>query len=109
MSKKLLHLHLEDGFGNPSTLTCWHTNSGLSYSMYQGHGSSGMGYSLSNIQFYKYDRDGNINWQRNASLPIENLPNETLSQFKERVIDMLDKSTYDIVNIVNTNVSFAPE
>ena len=108
MSKKILHVHLEDNYGNPSTLTCWHTNSGLSYSMYQGHGSSGMGLALSNIQFYTY-KDGQIKWQRHASLPIENLPNETLSQFKERVIDMLDKSTENVVKIVNTNVSFAPE
>jgi len=108
MSKKLLHLHLEDNLHNPATLICRLGDSGISYTYYQGHGSSGMGYALSNIQFYTYEY-GRIKWQRHASLPMENLPNETLSQFKERVIDMLDKSTENIVKVVNTNVSFAPE
>ena len=103
MSKKLLHLHLEDNYGNPSTLICRLGDSGISYTYYQGHGSSGMGYSLSNIQFYTIE-NGDIRWQRNASLPIENLPNETISQFTRRVMDMLDKSTTNIVKAINTKV-----
>ena len=104
---KLLHLHLEDGMGNPKTLKCILANGGIRYTMYGGHGTSGMGFSLSNIQFYKYDRDGQLEWLRHASLPIENLPSETKEQFKQRVIDMLDMSTHKIVNIINTQVKFA--
>ena len=95
--------------GNPTTLTCWLTNSGISYNMYSGHGSSGMGNSLSNIQFYRLNTKGQIQWMPNASLPVENLPHETLTQFKRRVLDMLDKSTYHLVKAINTEVKFAPE
>ncbi len=108
MSKIILHVHLSDRCSNPSTLICRLGDSGISYTYYQGHGSSGMGYALSNIQFYTYE-NGRMKWQRNASLPIENLPNEKLSEFKQRVLDMLNKSTEHIVKVVNTEVSFAPE
>lgn len=97
--EKLLHLHLEDSMGNLKTLICTTDENGIYYSMYGGVGSSGMGFAVSNIQFYTII-DGNIKWLKYASLPIDTKLNETKEDFKKRVIDMLNHSTYDVVKIV---------
>ena len=97
--EKLLHLHLSDGYGNLKTLICTTDENGIYYSMYGGVGSSGMGFAVSNIQFYTII-DGRIKWLKYASLPIDTKLNETKEDFKKRVIDMLNHSTYDIVKIV---------
>ena len=97
--EKLLHLHLSDSMGNLKTLICTTDENGIYYSMYGGVGSSGMGFAVSNIQFYTII-DGNIKWLKYASLPIDTKLGETKEDFKKRVIDMLNHSTYDIVKIV---------
>lgn len=102
--EKLLHLHLEDVYGNLSTLICTTDSNGIYYSLYGGIGSSGTPFAVSNIQFYdvfinEYNRR-DISWNRNASLPIDTRLGETKEEFKERVIDMLNNSTYDVVKIV---------
>ena len=51
--------------------------------------------------------NGNIAWKRDRSLPVDTLENETLDQFKQRVIDMLSKSTSKVVKVVNTDIKFA--
>jgi len=104
--EKLFHFHLEDGYGNAKTLVCLVVNGSIKYSLYGGHGSSGTPFSLSNIQYYDIV-NGNMNWKRNASLPVSNLEGETKEQFKERVKVMLKNSTVNFVKEVNTNVTFA--
>ena len=103
---KILHLHLEDGCKNAKTFLCILKNGSISYTMYGGHGSSGVGFAISNIQFYEM-KNGRINWLRNASLPVENLANESLEEFKERVLSMLRYSTAKVVRVINTNVTFS--
>lgn len=104
-SKKLLHLHLKDGYGNKETLICRLKNGSIIYTLYGGWGSSGTPFSLRNIQFY--DRvNGNIDWIPNRSLPIENLEGETVDEFKSRVINMLNNSTSKVVKEVSTEVTF---
>jgi len=103
-NRKLFHLHLKDSMENKSTLICRLTDGNIRYTYYQGTGSSGMGYALSNIQLY--DRvNGNMHWNK-KSLPIENLENETLIDFKHRVINILNNSTNKVVRDVNVNVNF---
>ena len=104
--EKLFHFHLEDGYGNAKTLVCLVVNGSIKYSFYGGHGSSGTPFSVSNIQYYDIV-NGNMNWKRNASLPVSNLEGETKEQFKERVKAMLNNSTVKVVGEVNTNVTFA--
>ena len=78
----------------------------IKYSLYGGHGSSGTPFALSNIQFF--DRvNGNINWKRGRSLPVDTLQGETKEDFKYRVKDMLNNSTVSVVGEVSTNVTFA--
>ena len=103
--KIILHLHLKDSMGNMSTLICRLDDGSIRYILYGGTGSSGTSFSVSNIQFYEVI-NRKMNWLRDASLPIENLEDETLDQFKNRVIDMLNHSTNKVVKEVNTNVSF---
>jgi hypothetical protein len=104
-SKTLLHLHLQDGYGNKKTLICTLKDGRISYTLYGSWGSSGVSFSLSNIQFY--DRvDGRIHWKRGRSLPVENLEGETLDEFKSRVINMIKNSTLKIVKEVSTEVTF---
>jgi len=107
MTKKILHLHLEDSMGNKETLICRLKNGSLKYSLYGGHGSSGTPFSLRNIQYYEVTNGGNIRWLRDESLPVEALPNETLEEFKKRVINKLNNSTSKVIREVSTNVSFA--
>ena len=104
--EKLFHFHLKDGYDNAKTLVCRLVNGSIKYSFYGGHGSSGTPFSLSNIQYYDIV-NGNMAWERNASLPVSNLEGETKEQFKERVKAMLKNSTVDFVKEVNTNVTFA--
>ena len=106
MRKKILHLHLKDGMDNMKTLICNLRDGSIEYIMYGGTGSSGMGFAVSNIQFYDLV-NGNIAWKRDRSLPVDTLENETLDQFKQRVIDMLSKSTSKVVKVVNTDIKFA--
>jgi hypothetical protein len=104
--EKLFHFHLEDGMKNKETLVCNLIDGSIKYSLYGGHGSSGTPFALSNIQFF--DRvNGNINWKRGRSLPVDTLHNETKEQFKYRVKAMLNNSTAKVVGEVNTNVTFA--
>lgn len=104
--EKLFHFHLEDGYGNAKTLVCLVVNGSIKYSFYGGHGSSGMPFSLSNIQYYDII-GGHMAWKRDASLPVSNLEGETKEQFKERVKAMLKNSTVNFVKEVSTNVTFA--
>ena len=103
--RKLFHLHLGDAMGNKKTLVCRLKDGSIRYSYYGGTGDSGTRFSLSNIQFYDVV-DGDMRWNSNASLPIENLPGETVEQFKDRVVGMLNNSTNKVINEVNTNVKF---
>lgn len=102
---KLLHLHLRDSMKNKSTLIARLKDGSISYTFYRGTTSSGMGLSLRNIQFYDVV-NGSMKWDDNKSLPIENLPNETKEEFKQRVIDMLNNSTEKVDKVVNTEVTF---
>lgn len=104
-NKKLFHLHLSDSMGNKKTLICRLKDGSIRYSFYGGTGDSGTPFSLSNIQFYTVV-SGDMRWDRNRSLPIENLPGETVEQFKDRVIGMLSNSTNKVINEVSTNVKF---
>ena len=97
--EKLLHLHLSDSMGNLKTLICTTDENGIYDSMYGGVGSSGMGFAVSNIQFYTII-DGNIKWLKYASLPIDTKLGETKEEFKKRVIDMLNNSTDKVVKVV---------
>ena len=104
--EKIFHFHLEDDSKNAKTLICLLENGSIKYSFFGGHGSSGSGFSLSNIQYY--DRiDGRISWRRDASLPVSTLEDETKEQFKKRVKNMLKNSTINFLKEINTNVTFA--
>ena len=92
---KILHLHLADSMGNKSTLIGRLIDGSIRYMFYGGTGASGTPFSLRNIQFYDRDR----------SLPIENLEGETVTQFKDRVIAMLNNSTDKVIKDINTNVT----
>jgi len=48
-----------------------------------------------------------MRWDRNKSLPVDTLGGETLEQFQQRVIDMLNHSTDKVVKVINTEVKFA--
>lgn len=106
MNKKILHLHLEDGYGNLSTLICRLKEGSIKYIFYGGTGSSGTPYSLSNIQFYDLVNE-NISWNRNKSLPVDTRLGETEQEFKLRVINMLKHSTRKVINVVSNEVKFA--
>lgn len=106
MNKKILHLHLEDGYGNLSTLICNLKDGSIRYTLYGGTGSSGTPFALSNIQFFDLV-NGNINWDRNKSLPVDTRLGETEEEFKERIINMLNHSTKKVVNVVSNEVTFA--
>ena len=106
MNKKILHLHLKDSMGNMSTLICRLVDGSIKYTLSGGTGSSGTPYSLSNIQYYDVV-NGNMRWDRNKSLPVDTLEGETLEQFQQRVIDMLNNSTDKVVKVINTEVKFA--
>ena len=104
--EKLFHFHLEDGMKNKKTLVCNLVDGSIKYSFYGGHGSSGTPFSLSNIQYYDVV-NGNMNWKRGRSLPVDTLHGETKEDFKYRVKDMLYHSTVSVVGEVSTNVTFA--
>jgi hypothetical protein len=91
---KICHLHLEDSMGNAKTLVCRLEDGSIRYVSFFGWGSSGMGNSLSNFQ---------------CDLPMDkNSEDETVEQFKQRVIDTVNKkSIYRVVKEVSTNVVFA--
>ncbi len=75
---KIAHLHLLDGLDNKYTLVCRLTEEGsLRYIHYGGWGSSGMGYSLCNLQ---------------CDLPLQKKYD---SQTKEEFVEWL-------INIINT-------
>jgi hypothetical protein len=90
--QKLLHLHLSDSLGNKSTLVCRLRDGSIRYILYGGTGSSGTPFSLSNLQ---------------VSLPIENKEGESLEEFKNRVIGVVNRSTENVIKVVNTKVSFS--
>ncbi len=106
MSKKILHLHLKDTIGNMSTLICRLVDGSIEYTLFGGTGSSGTPYSLKNIQYYDVV-NGNLRWDKNKSLPVDTLNGETLEQFQQRIIDMLNYSTNKVVKVINTEVKFA--
>ena len=101
---KILHLHLADSMGNKSTLIGRLTEGSIKYIFYGGTGASGTPFSLRNIQFYDVE-SGSMLWRRDRSLPIENLEGETVPQFKDRVIAMLNNSTDKVIKDINTNVT----
>ena len=90
---KILHLHLADSMGNKKTLIGRLTEGSIKYILYGGTGSSGTPFSLRNIRF------------DDKSLPIENLEGETVTQFKNRVIAILNKSTDKVIKDININVT----
>ena len=90
--EKLFHFHLEDGMKNKKTLVCNLINGSIKYAFYGGQGSSGTPFALSNIQYYDVV-NGNMNWKRGRSLPVDTLQGETKEDFKYRVKDMLYHST----------------
>ena len=106
MNKKILHLHLEDSMGNKKTLICKLIEGSIRYIFYGGIGSSGTPFSLSNIQFYDLV-NGDMNWKRNATLPVDTFEGETEEEFKERIINMLNHSTDKVTNVVSNEVKFA--
>ena len=77
---KIAHLHLLDYMDNKKTLVCRLTDEGsLKYIHYGGWGSSGMGYSLSNLQ---------------CDLPLEKLFDEqTKGEFVEWLIDIINNQS----------------
>lgn len=93
-SKKILHFHVADSMGNRYTLICRLTNGSIRYTFYGGHGSSGMGFALSN------------HFRGNSELPMENNEGETLDQFKQRVRSVVRKTTLSVVKEVSTKVTF---
>jgi len=90
---KLCHLHLQDSMGNPKTLICRLEGGSVHYNLYGGHGSSGMAFSLSNLQ---------------CELPIEkNSPDESREDFVRRVVRNINwKSVCKVVKEVDCNVTF---
>ncbi len=104
--EKLFHFHLEDGMKNKKTLVCNLINGSIKYAFYGSHGSSGTPFALSNIQYYDVV-NGNMNWKRGRSLPVDTLQGETKEDFKYRVKDMLNNSTVSVVGEVSTNITFA--
>jgi len=90
---KLCHLHLKDSMGNSKTLICRVEGGSVHYNLYGGHGSSGTGFSLSNLQ---------------CTLPIEKLsPKETKEAFVKRIIDEVNyNSVCRVVKQVDCNVTF---
>jgi len=106
-SKKLFHFHLSDSMGNKKTLIATLSDGSINYSMYGGVGSSGMGFALSNIQYYKMV-NGDMRWYRRneMSLPLSNLPNESINEFNDRVKSILQNSTHKVINEVSTQVTF---
>jgi len=99
---KIFHFHLEDGLGNPSTLTCRLVDGSIKYSYYTGHTSNGIPLALSNLQ---------VGYKHGCELPMDNLTtlgNKLSKQeFTDRcryIINM--DSTKRIVNEVETEVTF---
>jgi len=90
---KLCHLHLRDSMGNPKTLICRLEEGAVHYTMYGGHGSSGMGFSLSNLQ---------------CTLPIEKLSKkETKEEFVKRIVKVINcESVCRVIKQVDCNVTF---
>lgn len=87
--KTLGHFLLEDYNGNKSSLILrLNESSGyISYRLYMGHGSSGMGESLSNLQCKK-----SVGGRQEEGLPYEKASaKETIDEFKERVIEAINK------------------
>jgi len=87
--KVLGHFLLEDYNDNKSSLILrLNESSGyISYRLYMGHGSSGMGEALSNLQCVK-----SIGGRREDALPYEKVrADETMDEFKQRVIEAIDK------------------
>jgi hypothetical protein len=105
MNTKLFHLHLKDVHGNLKTLICRLKDGSIVYSLYGGTGSSGPAYALSCIQFYDLV-NGNMSWNE-KSLPIENEEGESAEEFKQRVLDMLNHSTYEVIKDVSIQVKFS--
>lgn len=90
---KLCHLHLQDSLGNKKTLICRLEEGSIRYTLYGSHGSSGIGFSLSNLQ---------------CELPVEKLsPEETKEEFVRRVVRNINwKSVCKVVKEVDCNVTF---
>lgn len=93
MSKQLVaHLQIKDPHGNKETLKCW-VGESVSYSLYGGWNSSGLPFSLSNLQ---------------CNLPMYPKPNETVEDFKQRIIDTINNKSVCTVHIdVPTKIKFA--
>lgn len=92
MSDKIFHFHIEDGFGNKSTLECKLINGSIKYSYYSGTSSSGIPLALSNLQ---------------CSLPVDNKNKMSKQAFKEMVRHIINnESTRRVVNEVETEVTF---
>lgn len=101
---KIAHLHLADGYNNPYTLVCSLVDESIKYKFYSGYGSSGIPNSLRNIQFYDIV-NGNMKWL-DKSLPLENYEDESIQEFRSRIIQMLNNSTHPVVKEIKTQVTF---
>ena len=92
MSDKIFHFHIEDGFGNKSTLECKLINSSIKYSYYSGTSSSGVPLSLSNLQ---------------CLLPVDNKTKLSKQEFTDMVRHIINnESPRRVVNEVETEVTF---
>ncbi len=105
-NKKIIHLQLKDGFGNKSTLVCRLKNGSIVYILYKGWGDSGIGYSLSNIQFYEVVGNSK-KWNNDITLPLYTEEGETIEEFQDRIILTMMNSTETICNNIPTEVKFA--
>lgn len=92
-NRKIAHFQLRDYSENSYTLICNLKNGSISYVMYGGHGSSGIPFSLSNLQ---------------CTLPVAPLEDETEEQFVDRIQYIIDKHSVKYVESrVPVNVTFA--
>ena len=97
--QKIFHFHLEDGMKNKSTLICELNNGSIKYRFYGGTTSSGISFSLSNLQ---------VGYKRGNSLPVDNKRKLSKQEFTDIVRYIINTdSVYRVVNEVETEVTFA--
>jgi len=90
---KIAHLHLQDGFGNKSTLICNLIDRSIKYTLYGGTSSSGTPFALSNLQ---------------CTLPVNKINmNETKEEFKNRLIDIINKHSVErVIDDIPIDITF---
>lgn len=89
---KFAHLQIEDKSRNKSTLIGYLKNGSIYYSFYGSWGCNGISFSLRDL---------------GCTLPIHNPENLSMSEFKNKLIQLVDsKSFYNVINDIPTEVSF---